>query len=66
MPDGTTIGSRLRLVGVQVIKAVLGNGISDSGSSPEEVASMFGKVEGYSVSNPAPTAPEPEGDEDPF
>jgi hypothetical protein len=64
MPDGYTIGSKLKLVGVQIIKAVLGNGISDAGSTPEEVAAMFGKVDGYSVSAPNPTAPEEEDEDD--
>ena len=60
---GSKIGTKFVVVGVQIVELVTGNGAIDSGSlSAEEVAGMFGKVEGFKASEPAvraDTAPEP-------
>lgn len=51
---GPNIGTSLRVVGVQVVELVTGNGAVDSGNlSVDEVADMFGKVDGFKVSDPA-------------
>ena len=47
-------GTGLKVLGVQIIELAAGNGTADSGSlSEEQVAGMFGKVEGYKVDEPA-------------
>lgn len=51
---GPNIGTSLRVVGVQVVELVTGNGAVDSGTlSVDEVAEMFGKVDGFKASDPA-------------
>lgn len=51
---GPNIGTSLRVVGVQVVELVTGNGAVDSGTlSVDEVADMFGKVDGFKASDPA-------------
>jgi len=44
----------MKVIGVQIIELVTGNGAVDSGElSPEEVAGMFGAVKGFSQADPA-------------
>lgn len=51
---GNKIGTKFQVVGVQIVELVTGSGAVDSGSlSTEEVASMFGKVDGFKASEPA-------------
>ena len=51
---GSNVGTSMRVIGVQIVEMVSGNGASDSGDlSSDEVASMFGKVEGFSQSDPS-------------
>ena len=51
---GPNIGTSLRVVGVQVVELVTGNGAVDSGTlSVDEVADMFGKADGFKASDPA-------------
>ena len=51
---GPNVGTSLRVVGVQIIELVSGNGAVDSGDlSVEDVAAMFGKVEGFKADSPA-------------
>ena len=47
------IGTSLRVLGVQVIELVTGNGAADSGDlSVADVAELFGKAEGFKQSDP--------------
>tara|TARA_R100000406_G_C3098682_1_gene121373 strand:- start:299 stop:874 length:576 start_codon:yes stop_codon:yes gene_type:complete len=51
---GPNIGTSLRVVGVQVVELVTNNGAVDSGTlSVDEIAGMFGKVDGFKASDPA-------------
>ena len=51
---GPNIGTTLRVLGVQVIELVSGNGSVDSGDlSVEDIAGIFGSVEGFKASEPA-------------
>lgn len=55
------MGTTLKVVGVQVIELATGNGAVDSGDlSVEDVASLFGKAEGFKQSEPAVRRAEPE------
>ena len=50
---GTNVGTTMRVVGVQIVELVTANGAADSGDmSVEDVASMFGTVEGYKADDP--------------
>jgi hypothetical protein len=63
---GNKVGLSLKVVGGQIIKAVTGSG-SDAGSlDEEEVASLFGEVEGFDQSDPQyrPTEEQSEEDDD--
>jgi hypothetical protein len=49
------MGTTLKVLGVQVVELVNGNGAVDSGDlSAEDVASIFGKQEGFKASSPSP------------
>ena len=49
-----TFNTSLRVVGLQIVELATGNGAVDSGNlSVEEVAEMFGKVDGFKASDPA-------------
>ena len=49
-----TFNTSLRVVGLQIVELATGNGAVDSGNlSVEEVAGMFGKVDGFKASDPA-------------
>jgi len=49
-----SLGTTLKVLGVQIIELVTGTGAVDSGSlSAEDVASIFGEVQGYRASAPA-------------
>ena len=51
---GTNIGTSMRVVGVQVVELVSGNGAVDSGDlSVEDVAALFGEVDGFKADDPA-------------
>ena len=51
---GPNVGTSLRVVGVQIVELVTGNGAVDSGDmSVEDVAAMFGSVEGFKADSPA-------------
>ena len=51
---GPNIGTSMRVIGVQIVELVAGNGAVDSGNlSVKDVASMFGSVEGFKGSDPA-------------
>ena len=51
---GPNIGTTLRVLGVQVIELVSGNGSVDSGDlSVEDIAGIFGSVDGFKASEPA-------------
>ena len=51
---GPNVGTSMRVVGVQIVELVSGNGAVDSGDmSVEDVAAMFGKVDGFKADSPA-------------
>ena len=51
---GPNVGTTMRVVGVQIVELVAGNGAVDSGDlSVEDVAAMFGEVDGFKADEPA-------------
>lgn len=51
---GPNVGTSLRVLGVQIVELVGANGVVDSGDlSVEDVASIFGSVDGFKASEPA-------------
>ena len=51
---GPNVGTSMRVIGVQIVELVTVGGAADSGSlTVEDVAGMFGKVEGFSQAAPA-------------
>lgn len=48
-----SLGTTIKVLGVQIVELVAGNGAIDSGDlSAEDVASIFGTVQGYKASQP--------------
>lgn len=51
---GPNIGTSMRVIGVQIVELVSGNGSVDSGDlSVDDVAAMFGSVDGFKADSPA-------------
>lgn len=51
---GPNVGTSMRVIGVQIVKMVTGNGAVDSGVlDAESVAELFGEVPGYKQGDPA-------------
>ena len=51
---GPNVGTSMRVIGVQIVELVTGNGAVDSGDmSVEDVAAMFGSVDGFKADSPA-------------
>jgi hypothetical protein len=51
---GPNVGTSMRVIGVQIVELVSGNGAVDSGDmSVEDVAAMFGSVDGFKADSPA-------------
>jgi len=51
---GPNVGTSMRVIGVQVIELVAGNGAVDSGDlSSDDIAGMFDKVKGFTNDQPA-------------
>ena len=51
---GDSIGTSMRVIGVQIIELATGNGAVDSGDlSVEDVAALFGSVDGFKADSPA-------------
>lgn len=51
---GPNVGTSMRVIGVQIVELVTGNGAVDSGDlSVEDVAGMFGTTDGFKQSEPA-------------
>ena len=51
---GPNVGTSMRVIGVQIVELASGNGAVDSGDlSVEDVAAMFGSVEGFKADSPA-------------
>jgi hypothetical protein len=49
-----SLGTTLKVLGVQIIELVTGSGAIDSGTlSAEDVSAIFGEVKGYRASSPA-------------
>jgi len=58
-----SMGTTLKVLGVQIVELASGNGAVDSGDlSVSDVAAMFGKVEGFKQSAPAVREATPEGE----
>ena len=52
LKDGFTYGTSLKLVGVQVATVNSKAGVDTGDMSPENVAELFGKTEGFKVGDP--------------
>ena len=51
---GPNVGTSMRVIGVQIVELASGNGAVDSGDmSVEDVAAMFGSVDGFKADSPA-------------
>ena len=51
---GPNVGTTMRVIGVQIVELVSDNGAVDSGDlSVEDVAAMFGSVDGFKADSPA-------------
>lgn len=58
---GPNVGTSMRVIGVQIVELVTANGAVDSGDlSVEDVAAMFGNVDGYKADSPAVRDARPE------
>ena len=58
---GPNVGTSMRVVRVQIVELVTANGAVDSGDlSVEDVAAMFGNVDGYKADSPAVRDARPE------
>ena len=62
--DGVTYGTSLKLVGVQLVSLNTSAGVDTGDMSPENVAALFGKTEGFKASEPNVTPSETVEDED--
>ena len=56
--DGVTYGTSLKLVGVQLVSLNTAAGVDTGDMSPENVAALFGKTEGFKASEPNVTPTE--------
>ena len=61
--DGVTYGTSLKLVGVQLVSLNTSAGVDTGDMSPENVAALFGKTEGFKASEPNVTPTESTGDD---
>ena len=61
LKDGVTYGTSLKLVGVQLVSLSSSAGVDTGDMNPEDVASLFGKTEGFKADDPNVT---PAVDED--
>lgn len=58
---GPNVGTSMRVIGVQIVELVTANGAVDSGDlSVEDVAAMFGNVDGFKADSPAVRDARPE------
>ena len=58
---GPNVGTSMRVIGVQIVELVSGNGSVDSGDlSVEDVAALFGSVESFKADEPAVRDARPE------
>ena len=62
--DGVTYGTSLKLVGVQLVSLNTAAGVDTGDMSPENVAALFGKTEGFKADEPNVTPSETVEDED--
>ena len=56
--DGVTYGTSLKLVGVQLVSLNTSAGVDTGDMSPENVAALFGKTEGFKAGEPNVTPSE--------
>ena len=66
LKDGTTYGTSLKLVGIQVVSAKGAAGVDAGDLNPTEVAAMFGVTEGYKSGDPNVTPSEVVDETDDF
>ena len=64
LKDGVTYGTSLKLVGAQIVTLSSSAGVDTGDMSPENVADLFGKTDGFKSSMPSVTPNEPEEDTD--
>ena len=58
---GSKIGTKFKVLGVQIVELATGSGAVDSGNlSVDDVAGLFGTVEGFKQSDPVVRAPDAE------
>lgn len=67
LKDGTTYGTTLKLVGVQVVSLNSEAGVDTGDMNTEDVAALFGTTQGFKAGEPnVTTAPTEDTDEDDF
>ena len=68
LKDGVTYGSSLKLVGVQVVSLNAEAGVDTGDLSPDAVAELFGKCDGFKTNDPnvTPTTPSSVEEDDDF
>ena len=66
LKDGTTYGTSLKLVGIQVVSAKGAAGVDAGDLDTTEVAAMFGTTEGYKAGDPNVTPVDTDDDGDDF
>lgn len=49
LKDNVTIGTSLKLTGIQVVSVSSGSLVDSGPAAPEDAASMFGKIDGFTV-----------------
>lgn len=62
--DGVTYGTSLKLVGVQLVSLNTAAGVDTGDMSTEDVATLFGKTEGFKAGEPNVTPTETETEDD--
>ena len=63
LKDGVTYGTSLKLVGVQLVSVKAGAGVDTGDMNDVDVASLFGKTEGFKASAPNVTTTTTEEDD---
>ena len=66
LKDGVTYGTSLKLLGVQLVSIQGEAGVDSGDLSPEDVAALFGKTQGFKTSEPNVTPSPTTTDDDDF
>ena len=64
LKDGTTYGTSLKLVGVQIVSLNSEAGVDTGDMSTDDVAALFGNTQGYKAADPNVTSTEESDDAD--